>query len=55
MLKMVFFSKNKKTAMRRLRELQEGVDSNYYKKFSGVKLAKKQIEHIQGWKTWEMY
>jgi len=48
---MVFFSKNKKTAMARLNKLSN-TDTGYANK--KVVLAKKQIPHISGWKTWEV-
>jgi len=42
---MVFFSKNKKTAEARAKRLgQKGK----------VVLAKNQIKHISGWKTWKI-
>lgn len=47
---MVFFSKNRITAMMRLRNLQKR--DRFYSRYSNVQLAKKQIKHIQGWKTW---
>jgi len=45
----IFFSKDKKSAIKRLKELEkkEGVC------FSTPKLAKKQIKHGSGWKTWK--
>jgi Mg2+ and Co2+ transporter CorA len=47
----IFFSKNKITAMERLKELQE--EDDYYERFKGVKLSRKQYKHISGWSTWE--
>ncbi len=46
----IFFAKDKKSALRRLKELEkkEGV------KYSKPKLTKKQIKHISGWKTWKV-
>lgn len=49
----MFFSRSKKTAEDRLNYLKK-MDS-YYRKFKGVKLSKKQIPHIAGWKTWEFF
>jgi len=48
---MVFFSKNKKTAMMRLTNLAKSE-----KKYKGktVRLAKEQIPHISGWKTFKI-
>lgn len=48
---MVFFSRNKKTALDRLNYLKK-VEPWNYKEYSKVKLAKKQIPHQIGWKTW---
>jgi len=47
---MVFFSKNKKTALARLKKLAKR-DKSYANKT--VKLAKNQIKHAAGWKTWK--
>lgn len=41
---MVFFSKNRTTAKQRLKKIGK---QNHY-----PVLAKKQIKHIDGWKTW---
>ena len=49
-MKNIFFSKNKNTATKRLRNLCK--QDKYYCKFKKVKLAKKQIKHIANWKTW---
>lgn len=46
-----FFSKNKKTALSRLKKLCK--EDRYYCKFKDVKLARKQIDHSSNWKTWE--
>lgn len=45
---MVFFAKDKTSARKRMREIgkREGIV------YSDPKLAKKQIPHINGWKTW---
>ena len=48
---MVFFSKNKKTANKRVRKLAKTED--YYKGKKAV-LSEKQIEHTSGWKTWKL-
>lgn len=48
---MVFFSKNRKTALKRIKELQR--TERYYKNKT-IKLASKQIPHISAWKTWEV-
>lgn len=49
---MVFFSESKKKAQARIEKLAREGD----KRFKGktVKLAKKQIPHISGWKTWKL-
>ena len=49
--KMVFFSKNKKTAITRIKKLAER--ETYYKDKVPT-LAEKQIKHISGWKTWKL-
>ena len=51
MIIMVFFSKNKQTAMKRVRNLAK--EDPYYKG-KKVKLAKKQIPHDSNWKTWQI-
>ena len=48
---MVFFSKNKKTAISRLKRLAK--TDKYYKGKIPV-LAKKQISHSTKWKTWKI-
>jgi hypothetical protein len=48
----VFFAKDKKSALHKLHELKE--HEKYYKKFKTVNLAKNQITHILGWKTWRL-
>ena len=47
---MVFFAKNKKSALKRLKILQN--EDRYYNRYKTVKLAKHQIKHINKWKTW---
>lgn len=52
--KRTFFSKNRTTALNRLKKLSKSpIDGKYYKNKT-VKLAKKQIKHISGWKTWQI-
>lgn len=46
--KSIFFSPNKKTASLRLK----AVSKRERKSYTTPKLAKKQIPHITGWKTW---
>jgi len=48
---MVFFSKNKKTAIKRMKELAKR--DKHYKGKVPV-LAEKQISHSSGWKTWKL-
>jgi len=48
---MVFFSKNKETALKRLKRLQK--EDKFYNRYKTVKLAKKQIPHIDKYKTWK--
>jgi hypothetical protein len=48
---MVFFSKNKKTAIARVKKLAK--KESYYKGKTPV-LAEKQIQHSSGWKTWKL-
>jgi hypothetical protein len=48
---MVFFSKNKKTAMIRVKKLAKS-DKQYKNKIPV--LADKQIHHVAGWKTWKL-
>ena len=52
-LKNTFFAKNKKSAEKRLKELCGREHSRLYcnKK---VKLNRKQVEHIAGWKTYKI-
>jgi hypothetical protein len=47
----IFFSKNKRTAIARIKKLAKR-ESNY--KGKTPVLAKKQIGHISGWKTWKL-
>lgn len=48
---MVFFSKNKKTAIARLNKLSKR--DKFYKDKEPI-LAKDQIKHGAGWKTWKI-
>jgi len=48
---MVFFSKSKKTAIARIKKLAK--KESYYNGKTPI-LAKKQIAHISGWKTWRL-
>jgi len=48
---MVFFSPNKNTALKHLKQI--GIHEDYYRGKKPV-LAKKQVPHISGWKTWDM-
>ena len=48
---MVFFSKNKRTAIARIKKLAKR--ESYYRGKTPV-LAKKQIAHVSGWKTWRL-
>jgi len=45
---MVFFSKNKKTAVTYAKKVAKKEGRSYKE----PKLSKQQIPHIQGWKTW---
>ena len=47
----IFFSKNKRTAIARIKKLAKR-ESNY--KGKTPVLAKKQIAHISRWKTWRL-
>jgi len=49
--KMAFFSKNKKTAVARVKKLAK---SDKYYKNKTAKLAKRQIAHSSKWKTWKI-
>lgn len=48
---MVFFSKNQKTALRKLKSM-----ASSEKRYKGktVRLSKTQIPHMSGWKTWKI-
>ena len=48
---MVFFSKNKKSAIQRVNKLSKS--DKYYKNKEPI-LSKDQIEHINKWKTWKL-
>ena len=48
---MVFFSKDKKSAMERVRKLTQS-DKTYKGKVPV--LAERQIQHSSGWKTWKL-
>ena len=48
---MVFFSKNRKTALQRVGNLSK-TDKSY--KGKSVRLAETQIKHSSGWKTWKL-
>ncbi len=48
---MAFFSKNKKTAVARVKKLAK---SDKYYKNKTAKLAKRQIAHSSKWKTWKI-
>ena len=50
-MKQIFFSKNTQTAINRIKNLSVS-DKNYINKFPV--LAKKQIQHIDNWKTFEI-
>ena len=47
---MVFFSKNKQTALARVKKLS-ATDKRYAGK--SVVLAKQQVPHVSKWKTWK--
>lgn len=47
---MVFFAKNRKKALERLKRLQK--EDNFYNRFKTVRLARRQIPHIDNFKTW---
>ena len=46
----MFFAKDKKSAVKRLKEIE--ADENVC--YSSPKLAKKQVKHIAGWKTFNV-
>jgi len=48
---MVFFSRNRKTAIRLIKRVSKEDD---YFKDKTVRLARKQIEHKSKWKTWKI-
>jgi len=48
---MVFFSKSKTTAVKRVKELSK--KESFYKDKVPI-LAKEQISHSSGWKTWKL-
>lgn len=50
-LDMVFFAKDRKSAWKRVMTLREN-DTYYRNKVPS--LAKKQVHHTKGWKTWKL-
>ena len=47
----IFFSRDRETAMQRLKRLAK--EDKYYQSKS-VRMSKKQIPHVSGWKTWKI-
>ena len=51
-MKSIFFARNLREAKRHIRDLAKR--DNFYKRVKKIRLFKKQIQHIENWKTYEI-